>query len=182
MTEVDTAVKEVVIAGKRVRQLATFGPGKSLGFCSGTFDEWCIYVEHPSYPRYPTDEWYFSLAKCWTEQHGPQKVYEHFVWVYERTTKTFDLEVSRGIDALAQQYSDPLEFTIIMHILYLGMIAEENKAHTRIGKGIKRLGMHELLIYDEEPKVAAHSTRGVEWRVIADRCREAKFEPPIRWD
>ncbi len=175
-------MREVTINGKKVRQLVYFGEGKSLGFCSGTFDEWCLYVEHPTYPTYPTDEWYFTIAKSWADAVGAQQVYDDFVIVYRATSKEYDFEVSETIETLALSYPDPEEFSIIMHILYLGMIAEENKAGTRIGKGIKRLGMHELLIYDEDPKVAAHSTRGVSWRVIADRCREAKFEPPIRWE
>ena len=175
-------MSEVLIGGKKVRRLFEFGPGKSLGFCSGTFDEWCIYVEHPTYPRYPTDEWYFTLVKGWADILGAQTVYEQFVWVYNQTTKEFSPGVANAIVEMSQEYPDPEEFAIVMNILYLGMIAEENKKFTRIGKGIKRLGMHELLIYDDDPKVAAHSTRGVDWRVIADRCREAKFEPPIRWD
>jgi hypothetical protein len=175
-------VNEALIDGKKVRQLVWFGEGKSLGFCSGTFDDWCIYVEHPTYPKYPTDEWYFTVAKGWAESVGAQRVYDDFVIVYRATTKDYDPGVSQTIAVLSLAYPDPEAFNIIMHILYMGMIAEENKEFTRIGKGIKRLGMYELLIYDDDPKVAAHSTRGVDWRVIADRCREAKFEPPIRWD
>jgi hypothetical protein len=175
-------MEQVTIGGRAVRRLVSFGPSMSLGFCSGTFDEWCIYVEHPTYPTYPTDEWYFTLAKKWADVVGREKVYNDFVRVYNSTSKEYDYYVSEAIETMAADYPDPLEFNIVMHILYLGMIAEENKKHTRIGKGIKRLGMHELLIYDDDPKTAAHSTRGVDWRVIADRCREAKFDPPIRWE
>lgn len=43
------------------------------------------------------------------------------------------------------EYSN--KFAIVFTIIYLGMVAEENKLGTKLGKRIKRLGIHQVL-YD----------------------------------
>ena len=57
----------------------------------------------------------------------------------------------------------------------MGMLAEENKAFTRLGKRIKRLGMHKLLIENETVADAANFMRGMGWRQIDAMCKERGF-------
>ena len=68
-----------------------------------------------------------------------------------------------------------LEFSKIFSILYMGMLAEENKAHTRLGKRIKRLGMHKLLIENESVDTAANFMRKMKWYEIDSLCRSRGF-------
>ena len=49
----------------------------------------------------------------------------------------------------------------IFSILYMAMIAEERKAGTRLGKRIKRLGIHKLLIENIPVREAANFMRGI---------------------
>jgi len=55
------------------------------------------------------------------------------------------------------------------------MISEENKANTRLGKRIKRLGVHKLLIENQPVYEAANFMRGMDWRTIDRLCAERNF-------
>ena len=55
------------------------------------------------------------------------------------------------------------------------MIAEENKAFTRLGKRIKRLGIYKLLIENKSVQQSANFMRGMGWREISDLCNERGF-------
>ena len=63
----------------------------------------------------------------------------------------------------------------ILSILYMAMIAEEKKEYTRLGKRIKRLGIHKLLLEDSSVKDAANFMRGMNWRQIAKLCEDRGF-------
>jgi hypothetical protein len=55
------------------------------------------------------------------------------------------------------------------------MLAEEKKAGTRLGKRIKRLGVHKLLIEKRTVDEAANFMRGMNWRTIDTMCKERGF-------
>ena len=55
------------------------------------------------------------------------------------------------------------------------MIAEENKEHSILGKRIKRLGVHMLLIDGEPVNYAANFMRGVGWKELDKMCKERGF-------
>jgi hypothetical protein len=57
----------------------------------------------------------------------------------------------------------------------MGMIAEERKAGTRLGKRIKRLGVHKFLIEKKTVTEAANFMRGMGWRQIDAMCKERGF-------
>lgn len=63
-----------------------------------------------------------------------------------------------------------LRFAQIYTILYMGMVAEERKAGTRLGKRIKRLGVHKLLVENQSVSDAANFMRGMRWREIDALC------------
>lgn len=60
-------------------------------------------------------------------------------------------------------------------ILYMAMIAEEKKEHTKLGKRIKRLGVHKLLIEGVPVNEAANFMRGMGWREIDKMCSKFGF-------
>ena len=55
------------------------------------------------------------------------------------------------------------------------MVAEENYHGTKLGKRLKRLGIHQILIEGMEVHVAAHWSRGKPWREIAEECERRGF-------
>lgn len=156
-----------------------FSDGSHLEYASGNFDQWCVYMVNPSknYRRPPLDVDYFGFLKEQSRTYGAEKIYNDFVVFYEQTRKTVEQRVLDLIEHIAVLgYGDKwLEFTKIFTILYMGMLAEENKAFTRLGKRIKRLGMHKLLIENESVGEAANFMRGMGWRQIDAMCKERGF-------
>ncbi len=82
----------------------------------------------------------------------------------------------RKIDEISESYGEiALEFSKIFTILYMGMLAEENKEGTRLGKRIKRLGVHKLLLEGQTVNESANFMRGMNWRQIDALCKERGF-------
>lgn len=57
----------------------------------------------------------------------------------------------------------------------MGMIAEENKENTQLGKQIKRLGVHQVLIEKMGCNEAANFSKGIRWRQIDAICSSKGF-------
>ena len=57
----------------------------------------------------------------------------------------------------------------------MAIIAEEQKANTRLVKRIKRLGVYKLLYENKTVYEAANCMRGMGWREISNLCIERGF-------
>lgn len=55
------------------------------------------------------------------------------------------------------------------------MVAEENKLGTKLGKRIKRLGIHQVLYDRYSPAAAASFSRGLPWTRINNECKLRGF-------
>ena len=154
-----------------------FSDGSYLEFDRGSFDEWCVYVTTPDgVRRPPLDRNYFAFLKRLGAAFGTRRVYDDFVRVYEETEKHVDEQVFSLIAHIASGYPGwELRVEQVFSILYMAMIAEENKAGTRLGRRIKRLGVHCLLLEGMPVQEAADFTRGMAWRDIAAMCDERGF-------
>ena len=119
---------------------------------------------------------YFSQLESLAQQFGADKVYGDYVKVYQRTRSQIDERVLDDIHILSETYgTDALRVEKLFSILYMAMISEENKANTRLGKRIKRLGVHKLLIENQPVYEAANFMRGMDWRTIDRLCAERNF-------
>lgn len=158
-------------------KVINFKNGVSLEFASGSFDDWCVYLTDAEGKRSaPKDEDYFTALKLFSNKYGAEKIYKDFVSFYDVTSKDLDNEVFTIINKLASFYGDDcIDLEIIFSILYMGMIAEENKKNTRLGKRIKRLGLYTLLVEDETIFKSANFMRGMTWRTIDALCKERGF-------
>lgn len=154
-----------------------FSDGSFLEFAQGSFDGWCVYVTTPKGQRRPPrDRNYFSFLKRLGERFDPQQVYHDFVRVYQQTGKTVDQEVFTLIADISAAYAPySLRVEQVLSVLYMAMIAEENKAHTKLGRRIKRLGVHCLLLEGMPVEEAADFTRGMPWQDIAALCEARGF-------
>ena len=112
-----------------------------LEYDRGKFDDWCVYLTNSAGQRYaPRDIDYFNQIKHFAKKYGKLKI-------YNLTKKTVEEANLSAITEIASSYGeDATEIDIIFSILYMAMIAEERKENTRLGKRIKRLGIHMLLI------------------------------------
>jgi len=158
-------------------KLNHFGNGGFIEFDSGCFDGWCVFVTIPGNKRFaPTDVQYFSRLKKLSEKFGPQKIYDDFVVIYNRTTKNVDSKVFELIAVLSRFYeTDALEMELWLNVIYAGMIAEENKENAILKKRIKRLGIHQVLIDEISPEEAAVFSKGKKWKELDEIMRLKRF-------
>lgn len=158
-------------------KIKDFSDGTFLEYDHGKFDDWCIYMNYPNEARRPPlDRDYFAQLQSFSRVYGVHKVYQDYVTVYNLVGKAVDNNDLNKISQIASTYgNDALEMDKIFSILYMAMIAEERKAYTKLGKRIKRLGVHKLLLEGETVSEAANFMRGMGWRDIDALCRERGF-------
>jgi hypothetical protein len=158
-----------------LRKILETSNGDELFFGGGKFDDWCIYVARKDSKdfMFPLDSWYFTELKRINDEQP--EVYEDFVRIYEVTTKETNQDVIDLIRELASKYDEKHLVELIYSILYAGMIAEENKENTMLGKRIKRLGMYQTLVDNMEPATAANFSRGMRWQEIDEQCKKRGF-------
>ncbi|MFP4134780.1 MAG: DUF7004 family protein [Halothece sp.] len=154
-----------------------FPDGSILEYDTGSFDNWCIFLTRPNQTRYaPKDVQYFRQLQQLSKQHTAREIYDDFVKIYNQTGTTIQAHVLDAIEKYSANYgNDALEINILFTILYAGMVAEENKMHTKLGKRIKRLGMYQILLEDILAQQAANYSRGKSWRKIACECTNRGF-------
>ena len=148
-------------------------------FQRGSFDDYCVYVINSSTKVAPLDLDYFKFMKYLADKVGSEIVYRYFVDIYEKTSK---IVVSEVLDLIVEQAKslcvserDAMIYEGYMTVIYFAMVAEENKANTKLGKRIKRLGMYELIMLEKPPHIAANSSRGVRWRDLDKKMVEYGF-------
>lgn len=158
-------------------KVINFKNGVALEFGQGKIDGWCVYVTDVDGKRSaPKDIDYFAELKELSYKYGPEKIYKDFISFYDKTGKELDSEVFDLISNLASCYGeDSIDIEILFSILYMGMLAEENKKNTRLGKRIKRLGLYTLLIEDETVDDSANFMTGMKCGVIDKLCKERGF-------
>ncbi|MFB3852854.1 MAG: hypothetical protein ACE148_03405 [Vicinamibacterales bacterium] len=157
--------------------LKTFADGSVLEYARGAFDDHCVYLTRPGTPRHPPrDTQYFATLSQLAAQHGVERVYADFQALYDGTTSEVQDSVFERIHQLAQHYGkDALEVEVLFSVLYVAMVAEERRAFTKLGKRVKRLGVHQLLIEGFEVNAAANFSRKMRWREIAAECERRGF-------
>ncbi|MCD4833646.1 MAG: lamin tail domain-containing protein [Bacteroidales bacterium] len=136
-------------------------------FDTGNFDDWCVYVvESNGIKKAPYDVTYFGDLKNISEHYEEDKVYNDFVEIYNKTSKSIDQNILSLIDRLVSTYKEEHQVLIEQWfaVIYAGMIAEENKQYAILKKRIKRLGMHQTLKLGYEPRIAANFSKGKKWR------------------
>jgi hypothetical protein len=158
---------------QRSKQMIRLSDGTKLYFGRGKFDDWCIYVEkRDGTIDYPLDSWYFDeLQKL---NYG-KEIYNDFCLIYDITTKNLSSIVAMVCKSLAVNHKDWQLLELIYSILYMGMIAEENKENTILGKRIKRLGMHQTLIENVPAEISANYSRGMKWTQLDEECSKRGF-------
>ncbi len=149
-----------------------FKDGSEIGFGKGRFDDFCVYLDN----KPPLDVHYFTRLYELKEIYGGSNIYNDFVYIYELVTKKLESAVLENITHISQKYKDDItRVDKIFTILYMAMIAEENKANTKLGKKIKRLGVHQILIENLTPNISANYSKGMKWREIEKECKERGF-------
>jgi hypothetical protein len=157
--------------------IARFDDGSFLEFSQGKFDSFCVFEVMPNGNRKPPrDADYFQVLMDCSSYLDALTVYKDFVCVYDSTGQLVEQEVVKSIFVLAEKYgTEKLKFAKAMCMIYAGMIAENNKAFTKLGKRIKRLGVYVLLMEEGSLHFAANFMRGKNWREIDAMCLQRGF-------
>lgn len=157
--------------------IKVFSDKSKLEYDKGSFDDWCVYYTNAAGIRKPPkDTDYFEFLLNLAKEYTVEKVYRDYVQVYNWTGKQPSQEVLNSISTLSASYGEnALAVDVVFTILYMAMIAEERKAYTKLGKRIKRLGIHALLIENVPVNNAANFMRGMGWREIDNLCRQRGF-------
>ncbi|MEN9215445.1 MAG: hypothetical protein Q6J44_07795 [Gloeomargarita sp. DG02_4_bins_56] len=154
----------------------SFADGSHLEYDHGKFDAWCIYLVDSGGRRAPRDSEYFARLHQLGTLYGHNRLYNDFIQIYEVTDGVLNPLVLRSIALLAATYgAHALEMQKLLTILYAGMVAEENKDKAILKKRIKRLGIHQVLMENLSPEVAAHFSRGKRWQELHQECLARGF-------
>jgi len=158
------------------RNIATFADGSILEFDQGGIDLWCVYVTRPGTIRTaPKDFHYFSQLQQFAAKYTSARIYSDFVQVYNATEYDINPQTLQLIEEISQDYDDGLEICFLFTLLYAVMLSEQNRANTRLGKRIKRLGIHQQLLEGFSIQNAANFSRGMGWREISNECTQRGF-------
>lgn len=152
--------------------------GKSIIYDTGRFDDWCVYiVDSNGNGSAPLDKEYFEEFQRISKNYPEDKVYNDFKSIYDKTTKDIDVDVLNTIDKLVESYDDNDKETIQQWfvVIYAGMIAEENKEYTKLGKRIKHLGVYQVLKENIDPEIAANFSKGKNWRELDTLMKKMGF-------
>ena len=151
--------------------------GTQIYFSKGKFDSWCVYLKKNGNAQVPHDKSYFKALKELAAKYGEDAIYDKFVQIYEKTSVKCYANVVNYIEDLSQdlEEEDRELFWNTLTTLYFAMVAEENKKFTKLGKRIKRLGIHQILQEDLNISEAAQYSKGMKWRQIHDECVERGF-------
>lgn len=157
--------------------ITEFTDGSRIFFSKGKFDEWCVYLaDNFSKPISPTDTQYFHGLNKLRTQKSANSIYEDFILLYEKTNQIIEIDTLKLISNISATYGElSLYANKLFVTLYATMISEMNKENTKLGKRIKRLGVHKVLIEDYPVNSAANFMRGMKWQEIDNLCAERGF-------
>jgi DNA adenine methylase len=151
--------------------------GAKILFGRGRFDDWCVYIQKDGKRRAPLDTEYFEYLRLLGNEIGAEKVYADFVELWTMAAKEPNPSANALIDRLISSHPDryQLRSEKWYTVLYMAMISEEHWPGTRLGKRIKRLGVHQILIENMPPEEAAHWSRGRRWFELDNKCKNRGF-------
>lgn len=155
----------------------SFSDGGALYFGEGAFDNWCVYkINANGTKQIPRDRDYFKEFVELCDKYDKDKLYADFLKIYDKTDKNVDNKLLDEISTLSQNYNeDALAIDYLLSTLYLAMIAEENKENTKLGRRIKRLGLHVLLYENYSVYNATNFMKKMNWYEIDALCKKRNF-------
>lgn len=159
------------------QHIKTFSDNSFIEYDQGKFDKWCVYYTSSNGVRTPPkDTDYFRALQQLAATYGAERIYADFVQVYDMTGKQLENHKLQIISEIASTYGkDSLAMDVLLSILYVAMISEEKVTYTKLGKRIKRLGVHLLLLEGASVDYAANIMRGKKWYDIDADCKERGF-------
>lgn len=158
------------------REFRNIGMGMTIFFGKGKYDDWCAYigVMQPNgnmLCSMPSDKVYFEMVSILAGQFGVDAIYDDIKHIFEQTRKELDGSLLDNIYRMSLQYvgAQEMAYATLM-MLYYGMVAEENRPGTYLGRSVKMNGIHSLLKGGRSIETAASECRDKSWRDIQSEC------------
>lgn len=150
-----------------------FLDGGRFAFVCGRFDAWMVDCFDMSYlSRYPKDEEIFNMVLLMAKLFGPFSIWEKFQDLFNLTDKNIYQDVLDGIEEMSRKQNSSRLIREVFTFIYLAMVAEENKIRAPLGKRVKALAMHQLLIEGLPPHIVAECSKGKGWRLLQQWCEQ----------
>lgn len=159
-----------------------FSDASRFEYIQGNFDSWCVCyfssnkngTVQSSYKSH-TDEEMLTALQVLADTSGADRVYGDVKQIYDYVNKNFDESIYGVIDDILAHYEfdseeDYLYIGKLFFWFYLAMISEENKANTQLGKKIKFLAIHQILIEGYTPSKAANFSKGASAKMLIAKC------------
>lgn len=156
-----------------MKKLITFSDGSYLAFDKGKIDEFRVsfYDETDNLSHSPKDtEFLWFFKKLAEKGNNPREVFDELLAIAKQINK--DTEISTVV--LPHHAKDKSQIRYY-YALIAAMIAEENKEIHIVGKRVKLLGLHQVLLQDMHPKIAAKWSVGMPWKDIDKECKKWGF-------
>ena len=149
---------EEIQIGQSQKPILKFPDGSFIYQCRGKFDGFMFKLNN--YAVKDID--YFTVLKQLADKYSVDKVYNDFVTVYNLVLININSNDWVAIKNIANTYNqeDFLAVAKVFCILYVTMLAEENKRNAILGKRIKRLGVYQILKLNMPISVAVNFSRG----------------------
>ena len=144
--------------------LKMFRDNTLLLYDRGNFDEFRVsfYDARLRYRSSPNDAQFFTF---FLKMGDNENVWRMIVDLASR------IDRHTGFQHISlPQHSGSLDEEKVFSALAAAMMAEERKAKTKLGKRVKLLGCHQVLMQGISPHVAAKWSRGKPWKEIAEEC------------
>lgn len=141
----------------------------------GRFDNHCVYVTE-NFTRYaPRDTDYFDFLIKMANKYSANKIYADYTKIYDSTDSNINKDILLEITEISDEYDEADEFNKWFSVLYLGMVAEENKLNAVLKKRIKRLGIHQILFESFTSYQAANFSKGKKASALLNECAKRGF-------
>lgn len=142
-----------------------------IWFGKGRFDEWCVYSKENNKIICYKDKDYFEYINFLSKEYVKYFVYNDFLYIYNNIDKNFDknkmLEICKKVSKKYKQKT--LKWWIV---LYMTMVAEENKENKILGKRIKHLGIYNILFDEYEIDYVTNYMNGMKWYELDKLMKE----------
>ncbi len=140
----------------------------------GSFDGHCVYLKEVNQKKYaPKDIDYFNFFLEMSEKYGKNKIYNDLLSIYNKASNTINDNAIEYIQELSNTYvEDKCDFEIWFIIIYLAIVAEENKRYAIVKKRIKMLALYQILKLNETPEYASNFSKGKKSKELIKICDE----------
>ena len=149
--------------------LRMFSDTTLLLYDRGSFDEYRVsfYNDKLHHRSSPNDAQFFTF---FLKMGNNAKVWQLIVDLAAQINKHTEFQ-----NINLPKLSGSLKEEKVFSALAAAMMAEERKAKSKLGRRVKLLGCHQVLIQKIAPRVAAKWSRGKPWKEIAAECEKWGF-------